>query len=644
MNEIDENHPKVRMELMKLAFSNSILSALALWINVVIITMAFWNISSKSILFPWIVLITILIIIRTLTAKSFLNHPSDLLLERAEFIYKATTILTSILLVTGIIIILPQDLPFHQAFLSMIVAGLSAGAVMSLSFYISVIRSYLLILILPFTYIIYIQDTQVHTFISILMILFLIMLSLFSRRYHKNILDVIISKHILERTQKEKETTEAKIRYQAFYDHLTGLANRLTFNDRLEQQLAKLSRQKHFGAVLFIDLDHFKTINDSLGHHIGDLILQTFALRASRITRKEDTLARLGGDEFVILLSDLGDKEHQAIQRSHTIAKKLHNLMKEPIDIEENSLHISLSIGITVINSKHQDINDILKHADIAMYQAKEAGRNTTCFYKEIMGLQIKEKLTLSNEMREALKLNQFELYYQPIVNMKNNTINSCEALIRWNHPKKGLIFPDSFIPYAEESSLIIDIGDWVIDQACKQYKLCDANLEDISVNISSRQFIQDDFIEKILRITEINDIPPSGLKLELTESVAIDNLSVTVKKMNLLKSLGFKMAMDDFGTGYSSLSYLKNLPFDFIKIDRSFIKDMLENEDDASLIKTIFAISKQFKFTVIAEGVETQEHIKALEELGCEYYQGYVRSKPVPAKEFSKLFDVQCH
>ena len=640
MSKIDENSPKVRIELMKLAASNSFLSSLAVFIIMIVIAVAFWNISSQALLLSWIFSVSLLLIMRSITAKSFLNNPSDSLLKTTEFRYESSTILSAITTSIGIIIILPYEMLFHQAFLSMVVAGLSAGAVMSLSFYKNIIRNYLLIIILPFTYMIYMQESQIHTLIAILMILFLLMLILFSRRYYKNIIDVIISKLILERTQKEKEISEEKIRYQAFYDHLTGLANRLTFNEHLKQQLARLARQKHFGAVLFIDLDHFKTINDSLGHHIGDSILKIFASRTSRITRKEDTIARLGGDEFVVLLSDLGDNEQEAMQKSHNIAKKIHNLMKEPIPIDENILHVSISVGITIINSQYQDINDILKHADIAMYQAKKAGRNTTCFYQEQMGLEIKEKLALSNEMREALKFKQFELYYQPIVVMQSDTITSAEALIRWNHPTKGLVFPDNFIPYAEESSLIIDIGEWVIDEACKEYKLCNDKLEDISVNISSKQFIQDDFIEKILRITELNGIHPSGLKLELTESVAIDDLSTTVKKMNLLKSLGFKIAMDDFGTGYSSLSYLKNLPFDFIKIDRSFIKDMLENEDDASLIKTILTISKQFKFAVIAEGVETKEHIKALKALGCEYYQGYVKSRALPSDKFKELLD----
>ncbi|MEA2100894.1 MAG: EAL domain-containing protein, partial [Campylobacterota bacterium] len=589
----------------------------------------------------WTALLLIPIILRNITAKAFLTNLSTTELKIVEYKYKSTTILINIILTSGIIYILPHNLPFHQAFLSMIVAGLSAGAVMSLSYYKNLIITYLLILILPFTYFIYIQGTQVHTLISVLMLVFLFMLIMFSKRYHKNILDLIISKLTLEKTLKEKEESEEKIRYQAFYDHLTGLANRLTFNDRLNQQLSKLARSKRYGAILFIDIDHFKTINDSLGHHIGDILLQTFASRTSQVIQKEDTVARLGGDEFVILLADLDNNEKSAIQKAHQIATKLHNLMEKPIVIEQNSLHISLSIGIDIIGSQEKDINNILKHADIAMYQAKEAGRNTTCFYKDAMGKEIQKKLTLSSELRTALKLNQFELYYQAIVEVKNDKIISAEALIRWNHPQKGLVFPDSFIPFAEESSLIIEIGDWVIDEACKQYKKCKGKLDDIAVNISTKQFMQTNFVEKIVETTKRNSVHPSALKLELTESVAVDNLDETIKKMNLLKSYGFKFSMDDFGTGYSSLSYLKNLPFDFIKIDRSFVKDMLENEDDASLIKTILTISKQFNFAVIAEGVETKEHIEFLKEFECNYYQGYVKSKPIPAKEFKKLTEI---
>jgi EAL domain-containing protein (putative c-di-GMP-specific phosphodiesterase class I) len=258
------------------------------------------------------------------------------------------------------------------------------------------------------------------------------------------------------------------------------------------------------------------------------------------------------------------------------------------------------------------------------------------------MSKYIHKQLLLNNELRKAIELNEFELYFQPIVEMRSENITSCEALIRWNHPQKGLIFPDYFIPFAEESDLIIQLGDWVINEACKKYKNFDSSLLDISVNISSKQFIQEDFVQKILEATKLHDISPSAIKLELTESVAVNNLPDTIKKMNILKSHGFKIAMDDFGTGYSSLSYLKNLPFDFIKIDRSFVKDMLENEDDASLIKTILTISKQLKFKVIAEGVETHEHISVLKALECDFYQGYVKSKPVPEEEFKKLLAVR--
>ncbi|MCD6432935.1 MAG: EAL domain-containing protein, partial [Sulfurimonas sp.] len=610
------------------------------------------------------------------------------------------------------------------------------------------------ILLLPYIFIIYNQNSEMHTLISLLIFIFLIILILFSRRYNKDIVNLIISKLTVERTEKElqhsqnnfstifQEATvgvftydtnliiqesnsafstmlkaplhklinldmkqlpdqnirkclnsilkgkkgfyeglyhtkisnedvwvsmetvpmydtdekingglgivtdithrvksEEKIRQQTLHDDLTGLDNRLAFNNKLQIQLSKLSEQNNFGTLLFIDLDHFKTVNDSLGHHIGDTILKIFSSKASSILRENDTIARLGGDEFVILLDDLNRTEKSAIDTSYRVADKLHEVMKKPIEINEHTLHITLSIGIDIIDSQQKNIHDILKYADIAMYKAKDCGRNTTCFYKKEMSDQINEKLKLNNELRKALELNQFELYYQPIVELQSGKITSCEALIRWNHPERGLVFPDDFIPYAEESDLIISIGDWVIDAACKEFHNCHSTMQDIAVNISSRQFIQEDFVEKILKATKINNIHPSSLKLELTESVAIDNLSTTVKKMNLIKSYGFKIAMDDFGTGYSSLSYLKNLPFDYIKIDRSFVKDMLKNEDDASLIKTILTISKQFKFAVIAEGVETIEDIEFLKTLECDYIQGYVISKPIPADKFKELF-----
>jgi len=751
----NKNNLDVRRELLSQASTSINLSALGVIINVLILIVAFWNIASGSFIFIWILSILSILAIRLKNAKSFLRNKKASSIEEKEKEFKRLTLITAVILSVGMVLLFPNDKPFHQAFLTMVLAGLSAGAVMSLSIYRELIRNYLIILIVPYIFVIFDINSEVNILISILILIFLAMLISFSKTYNSRILDLIISKLTVEKTEKElqhskdnfstifKEATigvftydtnliiqesnkafasilkapyekiinldmkqlldqnirqcldsaltgekgfyegkyhtkisdediwismetvpmhdtennikgalalvtdltqrvksEEKIRYQASYDYLTGLANRLTFNQKLANQISKLAEQNCFAVVLFIDLDHFKTINDSLGHHIGDEILKIFASRALSVLREDDTISRLGGDEFVILLNNLNRNDATARKISTKVADKLHKIMKKPIEIEGNSLHLTLSIGINIVGSEQKNIHDILKYADIAMYKAKDTGRNTTCFFKKEMSQDIDKKLTLNNELRQALKLNQFELYYQPIVEIQSGNIVSCEALIRWNHPTKGVVFPDNFIPYAEESNLIIDIGDWVIDRACKQFKKCSGKIQDVAINISPRQFIQENFVEKILQTTRTNKIHPSSLKLELTESVAIDNLSTTIEKMNLLKSYGFQIVMDDFGTGYSSLSYLKNLPFNYIKIDRSFIQDMLENEDDASLVKTILSISQQLNFSVIAEGVETQEHIEFLKEFDCDFYQGYIKSKPIPADKFKELLD----
>jgi len=753
--KIDKNSLNVKKELLAQASSSLRLSALGVFVNVFVLIFAFWDTTSSGFLFIWTTSILLILAIRLKNAKSFLNDIENSSIEEKEKEFKVLALVTAVIISTGIVVLFPNDRPFYQAFLTMILAGLSAGAVMSLSAYKELTRNYLIILITPYLFVIFDKNSEIHILISLLILIFLAILISFSKNYHNRILDLIISKLAVQRTQKElqysqnnfstifQEATvgvftynrdliiqesnkafasilnapydkiinldmkqlpdqnirqcldsvlsdekgfyegryhtkisnkdiwvsmetvpmynteddiqgglaivtdlthrvksEEKIRHQASYDHLTGLANRLTFNQKLSKKISKLSEQNSFAIVLFIDLDHFKTVNDSLGHHIGDEILKIFASKTLSVLRGGDTISRLGGDEFVILLEGSQRNESIARETSTKIANKLHEIMKNPIKIEKNSLHLTLSIGINIFNHQQKNIHDILKHADIAMYKAKDAGRNTTCFFEKEMSDEINRKLTLTNELRSALELNQFELYFQPIVETKSDNIVSCEALIRWNHPEKGLIFPDNFIPHAEDSNLIIDIGNWVIDRACQQFKKCSGKISDISINISSRQFIQDDFVENILEIVKQNNLHPRTLKLELTESVAIDNLSETIKKMNLLKSHGFKIAMDDFGTGYSSLSYLKNLPFDYIKIDRSFIQDMLENEDDASLVKTILSISKQLNFSVIAEGVETQEHIEFLKEFDCDLYQGYVKSKPIPADKFKELFD----
>lgn len=435
-----------------------------------------------------------------------------------------------------------------------------------------------------------------------------------------------------------RKIAEEKIEHLAFYDPLTNLPNRRLLLDRLAHVSSNAMRQQRLGALLFIDLDNFKTLNDTYGHNRGDLLLQKVAQRLSESIRKGDTLARLGGDEFVLLLENLPVDTLQAANQTETVAEKILNVLRQPYELESTLHNSTPSIGITLFGAVEESIEEPLRRADLAMYEAKSAGRNTFRFFDPQLQAAVTARSFLEADLRSALREHQFLLHFQAQINA-GNSLCGAEVLLRWQHPQRGMISPMEFIPVAEESGLILSIGRWVLDSACAQLarwaeQPLFAELS-IAVNVSSRQFHQADFVEQVLHSLSAAGANPRRLKLELTESLLISNVEDVVAKMTALKAVGVAFALDDFGTGYSSLAYLKRLPLDELKIDQSFVRDTLTDANDAAIVITIIALAKSLNLAVIAEGVETEAQRAFLAQHACMSYQGYLFSRPLPLAAF---------
>jgi diguanylate cyclase (GGDEF)-like protein/PAS domain S-box-containing protein len=434
-----------------------------------------------------------------------------------------------------------------------------------------------------------------------------------------------------------------EIKHLAFYDPLTRLPNRRLLTDRLQQALASSKRTGREGALLFIDLDHFKMLNDTLGHGIGDLLLQQVAQRLESCVREGDTVARLGGDEYVVMLEALSEQTVEAATQTEIIGNKILAALNQPYQLATHEYHSSPSIGACLFNSHHSSIEELLKQADIAMYQVKNSGRNALRFFDPQMQATIHARVDLEDELRKAIENRQFHLYYQIQVDgiLADGTHKplGAEALIRWNHPERGLVSPMQFIPLAEETGQILPIGQWVLETACAQLKVWqeDALTRDLvlSVNISAKQFRQVDFVAQVESVIQRHAINPKLLKLELTESLLLDNIEDTISTMNALNEIGIQFSLDDFGTGYSSLQYLKRLPLYQLKIDQSFVRDITTDSSDKAIVNTIIAIAKSLNLNVIAEGVETEEQLQYLLSNGCLHYQGYLFGRPVPIELF---------
>ena len=435
----------------------------------------------------------------------------------------------------------------------------------------------------------------------------------------------------------ERKQAEAQTRQLAFFDPLTGLPNRRLMHDRLQQAIRTSARSAQFGALMFLDLDHFKDLNDSKGHAAGDTLLRRVAQRLRDGLRQIDTAARMGGDEFVVIVENLSPDAMDAASEAESIATKLIAQLGETYDIDGTLWRSTPSIGIAMFGAPSDTAEELLKRADFAMYQAKDAGRNTLRFYDPAMQEAVLARTTLEADLRRGLGAREFGIHLQPVVDENGYRVGA-EALVRWNHPQRGIVRPAEFVPLAEQTGLILPIGHQVLEAACAQlvdWARSPAAAElTISVNVSARQFHQPDFVAQMIRVLEHSGARPARLKLELTESVLLNDIEETIVKMSQLKAMGVRFSIDDFGTGYSSLSYLKRLPIDELKIDRSFVQNVLHDPNDAVIVRTIFALAQSFSLKVVAEGVESVGQRDFLLHNGCRLFQGHLFGRPVPAGE----------
>jgi diguanylate cyclase (GGDEF)-like protein len=443
----------------------------------------------------------------------------------------------------------------------------------------------------------------------------------------------------LDQTKESLDLANEKLRHMALHDALTNLPNRALLEQRAKEALDRIGRTGTAFAMMFIDLDRFKLINDSLGHQAGDEVLSEVARRIRGRLRHEDTLSRLGGDEFVVLLGSMDRASDAGI-----VAQKIQACMTEPFRLKGAEMVISASIGISLAPQDGSSVAELLAHADIAMYHAKKLGRNNYQYFAPALNEFAGKRLALEHSLRRAVAEEQFELWYQPKIHISTRRIVGLEALVRWRHPEQGLVMPQEFIPLAEETGLITQLGTWVIRAACRQNRRWrDDGLDNlrIAVNVSAAQFRQPTLVRVITEALEESSLEPEALELEVTESVVMSNPHEAVTTLQQLREMGVSISIDDFGTGYSSLSYLKKFPINTLKVDRTFIRDILSSGDDAAIVKAIVAMAQSLRLNIVAEGVEDSAQLAFLDSIGCDQYQGYFFSRPVPSNVVPTLFDV---
>jgi len=626
--------PDISSDLLHTIYSSLALTLTAVLANSTIISYILWDVVAHKNILIWFLAVNLFSVIRIVIHKRFTALDTE---QKIPDIWHTIPLVTSIISgalwgSTAIFLFPAHDIA-HQVFLAFVLAGMCAGAVTTLSAFKAASYSYILLTLAPLIIRFFLENSEIVFSMAMMTVLFTGMLIITSKNLNQTIRESLTIRH-------QRRIDEKTIHYQANYDMLTDLPNRRLLSKRLNHEIKRAGRHHHFGAVLFLDIDHFKTINDSLGHAVGDELLKQIAQRIKKRIRDEDTVARLGGDEFIILIAEASDDMTTASDNAENIATEILQLFHEEFNIDEHIIHTSVSIGISLFPLGETSSDTIIQKADVALYEAKEDGRNTARLFYSEMQQVVNNRRAIEKDLHQAIINNEFELNYQSQVD-ENQNIIAYEALLRWNHPDKGVIAPDAFIDIAEKCGLIVPIGEWVLKTACLQFAsiIDDDNNLRICINVSPRQFSDPLFIEKIQIIITETGINPKNIQLEITEGMVLKDIDETIGKMKSLKTIGLSFAIDDFGTGYSSLNYLKRLPIDILKIDKSFVLESIHNANDAAIVKTIIAMAHNMNINIIAEGVETQQIMDFLKENGCELFQGYLFGKPVKIDQITSFY-----
>ncbi|NOR70773.1 MAG: EAL domain-containing protein [Methylomarinum sp.] len=630
-----ENNPKINKrrsldilsELTRLTYASVPTSLLAVLINSSILGFMQWDVVSHTTILIWFAVTNGLSLSRLWLFIKFRKLDSEQPVASGWYhLTVASGVVSGATWGAAAIWLFPTEDIVHQTFLAFVLAGMCAGAASTLSPIILSLIGFLLMTMVPLIVQFLLVGTPIAYAMCVMSVLFMMMIMTAARRLNMTLKESVVMRH-------EQELSKEVIFRQAQFDELTDLPNRRMIMKRLKQDLSHAVRHNHTGAMLFLDLDHFKTINDSLGHAIGDELLKEVSKRIQKRLRDEDVVGRLGGDEFVIIMSEVGDTQDEASANAQDLAEGILNLFADPFIAKGHELHIAASIGVVLFPLADYSPEDLLQKSDVAMYEAKAAGRNKIRFFLPEMQHAVDNRRIIEKGLRQALKNNEFVLHYQPLVDIDSKMF-AVEALIRWKHPERGLLPPDEFISIAEKCGLIIAIGDWVLKTACQQLMMIPDKDLKISVNVSPRQFVEANFVDKVKSIFAETGIDPTRVSLEITEGMILSNMDKAVIKMKDLSAIGVSLSIDDFGIGYSSLAYLKRFPVKLLKIDKSFVRDINIDPNDAIIVETIISMAKHLRMDVIAEGVEDELMLAALKRKGCHKFQGYFFGRPMPIEE----------